>query len=131
MRQNTRFLLTQNWDRALIHELKKMCKFHLFFEILTKLGENIGFRKIAFWYLMLNSPCHLYGYIQHRIHNWAPFHSVYLNVYVDIENLFFFQFCFRNLFVKNEDAPCYPSTWFEWNMFKTIIKAVNLWTTLQ
>ena len=28
-------------------------------------------------------------------------------VYVDIENLFLFQFCFRDLFVKNEGAPCY------------------------
>ena len=28
-------------------------------------------------------------------------------VYVDMDNLFLFQFCLRDLFVKNEDAPCY------------------------
>ena len=28
-------------------------------------------------------------------------------VYVDMENLFLFQFCLRDLFVENEDAQCY------------------------
>ena len=37
-----------------------------------------------------------------------PMHRlVYSKVYVDMENLFLFQFCLRDLFVKNKDAPCY------------------------
>ena len=37
----------------------------------------------------------------------SPFHLVYSKKYVDMENLFLFQFCLRDLFVKNEDAPFY------------------------
>ena len=55
----------------------------------------------------LNCPCHLYGSIYHGMHNWAPHRLVYSKVYVDMENLFLFIFCLRDLFVKNEDAPCY------------------------
>ena len=32
---------------------------------------------------------------------------VYSKVNVYMENLFLFYFCLRDLFVKNEDAPCY------------------------
>ena len=38
----------------------------------------------------LNCPCHLYGSIYHRMHNWDPHRLVYSKVYVDMENLFLF-----------------------------------------
>ena len=38
----------------------------------------------------LNCPCHLYGSIYHRMHNWAPHRLVYSKVYVDRGNLFLF-----------------------------------------
>ena len=57
--------------------------------------------------LVLNCPCHLHGSIHYRMPNWVPFYLVLSKVYVDMDNLFLFQFCLRDLFVKNEDAPCY------------------------
>jgi len=55
----------------------------------------------------LNCPCHLHGSIHIRMHNWVPLYLVKLKVYIDMDNLFLFQFWLRNLFVKNEDAPCF------------------------
>ena len=46
-------------------------------------GQIVG--TILFY---LKCPCHLYGSIYHRMHNWAPHRSVYSKVFVDIE--FFF-----------------------------------------
>ena len=40
----------------------------------------------------------------------SPHRLIYSKVYVDIENLFSFWFCLRDLFVKNEDAPCYAQS---------------------
>ena len=61
----------------------------------------------------LNCPCQLYGFIYHRMHNWAPHRLVYLKVYVDMENLFF---CFVHaIYSSKKDAPCYawPVHWKE------------------
>ena len=54
--------------------------------------------------LPLNCPCHLYGSLYHRMHNWAPHRLVYSKVFVDMGNLFLFWFCLCDLFVKSEDA---------------------------
>ena len=61
----------------------------------------------SLFYPMLNCSCHLYGSIRHQMHNWAPFNLVESKMYVDMENVFAFKFCFCDLFVKNEHAPCY------------------------
>ena len=58
-------------------------------------------------FISLNCPCPLYGSIYHQMHSWAPHCLVYSKVYVDRESLFLFWIWLHDLFVKNEEAPCY------------------------
>ena len=54
----------------------------------------------------LNWPYHLYGYTPSDAQLSPLFSLAYSKVYVDMDSLFLFQLCLRDLFGKNEDAPC-------------------------
>ena len=65
------------------------CVHHLFSPIIYIFIINLYFYEP----LILNCPCHLYGSIYHRMHNWAPHRLVNSKVYVNMEHLFLFWFC--------------------------------------
>ena len=60
---------------------------------------------------ILNCPCHLYGSIYHRIHNWAPHRLVYSKCMLIWKICFILVLSLRSVRQK-KDAPCYALNYF-------------------